>query len=179
MSSLLEFLLLAAFFLSYLWKGIYAATAVIMVGSVLLLVISWWRTRRLEPMPLMVAVLAVTLGGVTLVLHDPVYIKWKFSVIEWSLGLVLLGSQFFGSKNFIRRALETKLVLPDGVWRNLNFMWAGFFLFLGTLNVYIIYNFSTDGWVRFKLFGSMGLTLIFIVAQAVYLAKHMPTEEKR
>lgn len=178
MSSLLEFLLLAAFFLSYLWKGIYAATAVIMVGSVLLLAVSWWRTRRLEAMPLMVAVLAVTLGSVTLLLHDPLYIKWKFSVVEWLLGLILLGSHFIGAKSFIRRALETKLTLPDPVWRNLNFMWAGFFLFLGTLNVYIMYSFSTDAWVRFKLFGSMGLTLVFVIVQAVYLAKHMPKEER-
>lgn len=178
MSSLLELLLLAAFFLSYLWKGIYVATAVIMAGSVLLLAASWWRTRRLEPMPLMVAVLAVGLGSVTLALHDPVYIKWKFSAVEWLLGLALLGSQYIGSKPFIRRALEAKLTLPDPVWRRLNFMWAGFFLFLGTLNVYIIYNFSTADWVRFKLFGSMGLTLVFVIIQAVYLARHMPTEEK-
>ena len=178
MSSLLEFLLLAAFFLSYLWKGIYVATAVIMVGSLLLLAASWWRTRRLEPMPLMVAVLAVSLGGVTLLLHDPVYIKWKFSAVEWLLGLALLASQFFGSKPFIRRILEERLTLPEQIWKRLNLMWAGFFLFLGTLNVYIIYNFSTSDWVRFKLFGSMGLTLVFVIVQAVYLARHMPTEEK-
>jgi len=178
MSSVLEFLLLAVFFLSYLWKGIYVATAVIMVGSVLLLAASWWRTRRVEPMPLMVAVLAVTLGGVTLLLHDPVYIKWKFSAVEWLLGFALLASHFLGSKPFIRRILEERLTLPDPVWRRLNLMWAGFFLFLGTLNVYIIYNFSTNDWVRFKMFGSMGLTLVFAIIQGVYLARHMPTEGK-
>jgi intracellular septation protein len=178
MSSLLEFLLLAAFFLSYLWKGIYVATAVIMVGSVMLLAASWWRTRRLETMPLLVAVLAVSLGSVTLLLHDPVYIKWKFSAVEWLLGLVLLGSQYIGSKPFIRRAMEKSLTLPEPVWKRLNLMWAGFFLFLGTLNVYVIYNFSTSDWVRFKLFGSMGLTFVFVIAQAIYLAKHMPAEDK-
>src|SRR5690242_8288911 len=109
MSSLLEFLLLAAFFLSYLWKGIYAATAVIMAGSVLILAASRWRTRKLEPLPLTVPVLAVILGGVTLALHDPVYIKWKFSVVEWLFGLLLLGSQLIGKKPFMRRALEARI----------------------------------------------------------------------
>ena len=178
MSSLLELLLAAAFFLSYLWKGIYVATAVIMVGSVLVLAASWWRIRKLEPMPLIVAVMALVFGSVTLLLHDPVYIKWKFSVVEWLLGLALLASQFLGKKPFIRTVMEKQLPLPDTVWYRVNLMWAGFFLFLGTLNVYVVYNFSTDAWVRFKLFGSMGLTLVFIVIQAIYLAKHLPNEDK-
>ena len=178
MSSLLEFLLLAAFFLSYLWKGIYAATAVIMVGSVILLAASWWRTRRLEPMPLLVAVLALILGGVTLLLHDPVYIKWKFSVVEWLFGIGLLASQFLGKKPFMRNVMEKHLALPDAVWQRLNLMWAVFFLALGTLNVYVIYAFSTDAWVRFKMFGSLGLTLVFAVIQAVYIARHLPAEDK-
>lgn len=179
MSSLLEFLLLAAFFLSYLWKGIYAATAVIMVGSVLVLTVSWLRTRRLEPLPLTVAVLALILGGVTLAMHDPVYIKWKFSVVEWLFGTLLLGSQFIGRKPFIRRALEERIQLPDPVWARLNLMWGLFFLALGTLNVYVIYSFSTDAWVRFKVWGVSGLLLAFALIQAVYLSRHMPEEKKR
>src|SRR5579863_2000215 len=102
MSSLLEFLLLAAFFLTYKWQGIYAATAVLMAGSVLVLAASWWKTRKLEPLPLTVTVLALVLGSVTLLLHDPIFIKWKFSVIEWLLGFVLLGSQYLGAKPFVR-----------------------------------------------------------------------------
>lgn len=176
MSSLLELLLFAAFFLSYVWKGIYAATAVLMAGSVVVLAASWWRTRRLEPLPLIVAVLALALGSVTLLLHDPVFIKWKFSAVEWLLGLVLLGSQFIGSKPFIRRALESQLNLPEPVWRRLNMMWAGFFLFLGTLNVYVIYNYSTEAWVHFKLYGVTGLLLLFAVLQAVYLSRYLATE---
>jgi intracellular septation protein len=74
--------------------------------------------------------------------------------------------------------MEKQLTLPDAIWSRVNFMFAGFFLFLGTLNVYVIYAFSTDAWVRFKLFGSMGLTLVFIVTLAIYLAKHLPTEDK-
>ncbi|MGE5623991.1 MAG: septation protein A [Bacillota bacterium] len=179
MSSLLEFLLLAAFFLSYLWKGIYAATAVIMAGSVLVLAVSWWRTRKIEPLPLTVAVLALILGGVTLVLHDPVYIKWKFSVVEWLFGAALLASPFIGGKPFIRRALESRIQLPDAVWARLNLMWGLFFLFLGTLNVYVLYAFSTETWVRFKVWGVTALLLVFAFLQALYLSRHMPMEDKR
>lgn len=178
MSSLLEFLLLAAFFLSYLWKGIYAATAVIMVGSLLVLAVSWWRTRKLEPLPLTIAVLALILGGVTLFMHDPVYIKWKFSVVEWLFGTLLLASQFPGRKPFMRRALEERIQLPDTVWARLNLMWGLFFLFLGTLNVYVLYSFSTDVWIHFKVWGVSGLLLVFAVLQAFYLSRHMPTEDK-
>ena len=177
MSALLEFLLLLAFFLSYLWKGIYFATAVLMAGSVVMLAVSWWRTRRLEPLPLIVTVLALVLGSATLLLHDPAFIKWKFSAVEWLFGLILLGSQFIGGKPFIRRAMESKLTLPDGVWTRLNLMWAGFFLFLGALNVFVIYNFSTAGWVNFKFYGVTGLLLVFAAIQTIYLSRHMPPEK--
>ncbi|HEX4299608.1 MAG TPA: septation protein A [Gammaproteobacteria bacterium] len=178
MSSLLEFLLLAAFFLSYFWKGIYAATAVIMVGSVIVVALSWLLTRKVKPMLLITMLLALSFGGLTLLFRDPVFLKWKFSVIEWSLGCSLLASQWLGKKPFIRLALEENIELPEAIWPRLNLMWALFFLFLGTLNVYIIYAFSTDFWVRFKLFGSIGLTFLFAVAQSAYLSRHMKTKEE-
>ena len=178
MSSLLELLLLAAFFLSYLWKGIYAATAVIMAGSVVAVALSWLLTRRVKPMLVITMVLSLVFGSVTLLLHDPVYIKWKFSVIEWAMGLLFIGSQFIGAKPLVRRALGEQLQLPDAVWTRLNLMWGAFFLFLGTLNVYVLYNFSTDFWVRFKVWGATGLLLVFAVIQAVYLSRHMPQEDK-
>ncbi len=179
MSSVLEILLLVAFFVSYRLEGIYVATGVIMVGSVVVLAASWWKTRKLEPLPLFVAVLALVFGSVTLVLHDPVYIKWKFSIVEWLLGLVLVGSQFIGGKPLLRRAMEEKIQVPDQVWTRLNLMWGVFFLFLGTLNVYVIYNFSTDAWVKFKVWGVSGLTLVFIVLQALYLSRHMPEQQEK
>jgi len=179
MSSLLEFLLLAAFFLSYLWKGIYAATAVIMVGSVVAAAVSWLRTRKVKPILLITMVLALLLGGLTLFFRDPVFLKWKFSIVEWFLGAWVLASGFIGKRSFIRMALEESLKLPEPVWSRLDWMWGGFFLFLGTLNVYVIYNFSTDSWVKFKFWGSLGLMLAFSVVQALYLSRHMPQEEEK
>lgn len=179
MSSLLEFLLLAAFFLSYLWRGIYVATAVIMVGSVLVVAVSWLQTRKVKPILLITMVLALFLGGLTLLFRDPVFLKWKFSVVEWFLGGWILASQVLGRKSFIRLAMEESFKLPETVWSRLDLMWGGFFLFLGSLNVYVIYNFSTDGWVKFKFWGSSGLLLAFAVAQALYLSRHLPHEEEK
>jgi intracellular septation protein len=177
MSSLLEFLLLAAFFLGYLWKGIYFATGVIMAGSVIAVALSWLLTRKVKPMLLITMVLALFFGGLTLLFRDPVFLKWKFSVIEWFLGLSLLASALLGKKPFIRLALEESIELPEAIWSRLNLMWALFFLFLGTLNVYVIYAFSTDFWVRFKMFGSIGLTFLFAIAQSVYLSRHIKAKE--
>ena len=178
MSSLLELLLLIAFFVTYKWQGIYAATAVIMVGSVVAVAASWLMTRKVKPILLITMVLALFLGGLTLFFRDPVFLKWKFSIVEWFLGAWILASHLLGRKSFIRLAMEESLTLPEAVWSRLNLMWGGFFLFLGTLNVYVIYNFSTDEWVKFKVWGSTGLIMLFAVAQAVYLSRHMPQEEK-
>jgi intracellular septation protein len=179
MSSLLEFLLLAAFFLSYLWKGIYAATAVIMAGSVIVVGISWLLTRKVKPILLITMVLALLLGGLTLFFRDPVFLKWKFSIVEWFLGAWVLASELMGKRSFIRLAMEESVKLPEAVWSRLDWMWGSFFLFLGTLNVYVIYNFSTDAWVKFKFWGSPGLLLAFAVAQSLYLSRHMPQEEEK
>lgn len=172
MSSLLEFLLLAAFFAAYHWGNIFSATGVLMAGSVIVLAVSYWRTRKLEPMPLAVTVLALILGGVTLISHDPVFIKWKFSIVEWLLGLVFLGSHFL-QRPFIQRMLGVQIALPGFVWKRLNLMWAGFFLLLGSVNVFVIYHFDTADWVKFKVWWSTGATLVFVLLQAVYMARHV------
>lgn len=177
MSAVLEFLLLLAFFGGYLWKGIFFATAVLMVGSVVVLAISWWRTRKLEPMPLAVTILALVLGGVTLVFHDAVFIKWKFSIIEWLFGAVFLASQFT-RQTLIERMLGTQMQAPVAVWQRLNLMWAAFFLILGSVNVYVIYAFDTADWVKFKVWWSTAAMLAFVVLQAVYLSRHVQTPEK-
>lgn len=176
MSAILEFLLLVAFFASYLWEGIFFATGVLMAGSVVVLAVSWWRSRKLEPLPLAVTILALVLGGVTLLFHDPVFIKWKFSIIEWLFGMVFLASQFT-RQTLIERMLGTQIKAPLGVWRRLNLVWAAFFLILGSVNVYVIYSFDTTEWIEFKVWWSTAAMLVFVVAQAFYLSRHVQTEK--
>jgi intracellular septation protein len=176
MSAILEFVLLAAFFASYLWKGIFFATGVLMAGSVLVLVASWWHSRKLEPLPLAVTILALVLGGVTLLFHDAVFIKWKFSVVEWLFGAVFLASQFM-RQTLIERMLGGQIRVPAMIWKRLNLMWAVFFLLLGSVNVYVIYHYDTAGWVKFKVWWSTGAMLVFVIAQALYMSRHAQVEK--
>ncbi|MDE2197012.1 MAG: septation protein IspZ [Gammaproteobacteria bacterium] len=175
MSAALEFLLLGAFFASYLWKGIFFATGVLMAGSVLVLAASFWRTRKFEPLPLAVTILVLLLGGVTLLLHDPVFIKWKFSIIEWLFGGVFIATHFM-RRPLVQRMLDAQIRLPAPVWKRLNLMWASFFLLLGSVNVYVLYHFDTADWVKFKVWWSTGAMLVFVVSQALYMSRHIETE---
>lgn len=176
MSAVLEFLLLVAFFSSYLWKGIFFATGVLMVGSVLVLAIAWRHSRKFEPLPLAVTILALVLGSVTLVFHNAVFIKWKFSIVEWLFGVVFLATQFM-RQPLIERMLGAQIRVPAGIWRRLNLLWALFFILLGSANVYVIYHYDTAAWVNFKVWWSTGAMLVFVIAQALYMSRHLQVQK--
>lgn len=177
MTFLYELLPLLVFFTMFKIAGIYVATAALIVVTVAQLAIDWWRTRTVKKMPLITAALALVLGGLTLAFHDPAFIKWKFSVVYWLLGFSFLVSQFLGKRPLTARMLEEKIALPDLVWRRLNQLWSAFFILLGFVNVYVIYHFSTAAWVNFKVFGVLGATVVFVLLQAAYIARHLPAEE--
>ena len=121
----------------------------------------------------------VIFGTATLLLHDETFIKWKPTVLYWLFGAALLIADLAFQKNLIRAMMEKQMALPDLVWRKLMLSWAGFFAFMGALNLYIAFNFSTDTWVNFKLFGGMGLMLVFVVLQALMLAKYVDTGDAK
>jgi intracellular septation protein len=52
-------------------------------------------------------------------------------------------------------------------------MWVGFFAFMGAANLYVAYHFPTEIWVNFKLFGGIGLMLLFTLAQGLYLSRYI------
>jgi intracellular septation protein len=121
----------------------------------------------------------VVFGGATLLLHDETFIKWKPTVLYWLFGVVLLTAEIGFRKNLIKAMMEKQMALPDAVWRKLLMSWAGFFTVMGALNLYVAFNYSTDAWVNFKLFGGMGLMLVFVVLQALMLAKYVDNKETR
>lgn len=164
---------LLLFFAAYKFFGIYTATAVAIVASVLQLGFTWYKTKKFEIMQVITCVMIVVFGGLTLILHNDLFIKWKPSVINWLFALVFLGTQLFGKKSLIEYLLADKVTMPKQVWRNLNYMWVGFFSFVGFANLYVVYHFSTDQWVNFKVFGVLGLTIAFGIMQAMYIAKHI------
>jgi len=121
-------------------------------------------------------VLVVVLGGLTIWFHSETFIKWKPTLLYWVMaGAFALGPLLFG-KNLLRLLLGAQLQLPDPVWRRLNWAWVAFFAVMGSLNLWVAYTFSTNIWVNFKLFGSVGLMLLFTLAQGLYLSRHLPDE---
>ena len=117
-------------------------------------------------------------GGLTLILRDPVFIKWKPTVVNWLFGATFLASRFFGERTLIERMMGHAITVPAPVWLRLNWAWVLFFLAMGIVNIYVAYSYSEETWVNFKLFGMMGMTLVFVFAQAFYLGRYMETEEE-
>jgi intracellular septation protein len=173
MKFLFDLLPVLLFFVAYKLDGIYVATAVLIVASLAQVAWLWFRHRRVEKMPLITALLVLVLGGATLLLHDETFVKWKPTVVNWVFALVFLGSQFIGGKTLIERMMSGAIDLPAEIWSRLNTLWVAFFALIGVANLYVAFNFDTDTWVNFKLFGMLGLTLVFVVLQSFYLARHL------
>lgn len=173
MKLLFDFLPIIFFFVTYKVYNIYIATAVAILISSIQVAVFWLKFRRLEKMHLAALALVLVLGGATLLLRDEMFIKWKPTIVNWLFASVFFVSQFIGPKPLIQRIMENTLTLPPSVWQKLNLSWVIFFLLLGIINLYIIYFQSTDFWVNFRLFGGLGLTLLFVIGQAVYLARYL------
>lgn len=134
------------------------------------------RGRKVDAMLWVSLVLVVVLGGLTIYFHSETFIKWKPSVLYWTMGVAFWASQALFGRNLLRLLLGEQLTLPDAVWRNLNFAWIAFFAMMGLLNLWVAYSFDTDTWVNFKLFGGLGLMLLFTLAQGLYLSRHLPDD---
>ena len=166
------------FFAAYKFADIYVATGVAIAATIAQIAWVWFRHGKVEKMLWISLGLIVVFGGMTLLLRDPTFIKWKPTVLYWLFASVLLGSALILRKNLIRAMLEQQVALPDPVWARLNLSWVGFFTVMGGLNLYVAYHFSEADWVNFKLFGGMGLMFAFIVAQGLMLAKYVEQSEK-
>ena len=174
MKFLFDLLPVALFFLAFKLAGIYAATAVAIAAT--LTQVAWLKItgRRVHPMLWASFGIIVVFGGATLLLQDETFIKWKPTVLYWLFGVALSVSATIFRRNLIQLMLSEQVQLPGPIWSRLNWSWVGFFAFMGAANLYVAYNYSTDLWVDFKLFGGMGLMIAFVVAQSLSLAKYMP-----
>ncbi|MGZ8136245.1 MAG: septation protein A [Methylococcaceae bacterium] len=178
MKQLFEFFPIILFFIAYKAYDIYVATAVVIVATTLQVGYAWFKYRKVETMQWITLILVIIMGGATLYLQDEQFIKWKLSIIEWLFGSAFLGSQFVGKKTFVERMMSANLTLPTTIWKRLNAMWGCFFISVGFINLYVMYNYDTDDWVTFKTFGVPGLMVIFIVLQMVFLYKYVPETEE-
>jgi intracellular septation protein len=168
------------FFIAFKVFDIYVATGVVIVATMVQIAWVWHRHRKVDTMLWVSLGLVVVFGGATLALQDETFIKWKPTILYWLFAVSLfVSAQFFG-RNLIRKMLEQQMPLPDHLWPRLNLAWMLFFACMGGINLYVAFNFSTETWVSFKLFGGMGLMLLFVIAQGMALARYMPeTEEEK
>jgi intracellular septation protein len=137
------------------------------------------RRRKVDKMLWISLAIIVVMGGATLLLRDTRFIRWKPTVLYWAFAVVLLVSDLLLKKNLVRTMMQEQMTLPAPIWRRLNLSWVGFFVAMGILNLYVAYSFSESVWVKFKLFGTTGLMVVFVVAQALMLSRFVQGEERK
>lgn len=165
------------FFAAFKAFDIFVATGVVIVATAAQIAWVWHRHRKVDTMLWVSLALVVVFGGATLLLRDETFIKWKPTVLYWLFAVVLFASAHLFGRNLIRAMLEAQVTLPTPLWARLNLAWVLFFAAMGVLNLWVAFNFSTDTWVTFKLFGGMGLMVVFIVGQGVVLSRYLPEEK--
>lgn len=178
MKFLFDLFPLILFFAAFKMYDIYVATAVAIAATIVQ--IGWVKFRhgKVDNMLIASGIIIVVFGGATLLLHDETFIKWKPTVLYWLFGIGLAVASIAFKKNLIRSMMEKQISMPDAIWNKLNGAWAAFFILLGFLNIYIAYNFTTETWVNFKLFGTMILMFAFIIGQSLMISKYIVTNDQ-
>ncbi len=161
------------FFIAYQMYDIYTATLVIILATIVQVAYLYIKHKRVEKLHIITLVLVVLLGGLTLILQDEAFIKWKPTIVNWGFAIVFLGSHYIGQKPIIQRMMGSMIELPEQVWSRLSWLWIGFFVLSGVANLYVAFNYDTDTWVNFKVFGLMMMTIVFILLQGLYIHRHM------
>jgi len=177
MKLLLDFFPIILFFAAFKLAGIYVATAVAIVATVAQIAWLRLRTGKIEPMQWVSLGVIVLFGGATIALQNETFIKWKPTVLYWLMGGTLMAGQLIFRKNLLKSLMGSQMELPDAAWRVTNWSWITFFGLMGVVNLWVAFNFDTNTWVNFKLFGGLGLMALFVVGQALYLSRYMKADE--
>ncbi|MEP0203532.1 MAG: septation protein A [Halioglobus sp.] len=191
MKQLLEFLPIVLFFIAYQlrgetisiggWEhtldGIFSATAVLMLATLIQVVISYLLSRKLEKRALWMLLAVFVFGGATLLFRNQMFIQWKPTIFNWALALAFAGSQFIGNKNLMERTLGSQLELPKQVWTRLNLVWIANFSVVGALNLVVAYLYSEEVWVSYKLYSAIGFTLVLTVLTALLVSPHLSAQD--
>jgi intracellular septation protein len=187
MKQLVEFIPIILFFIAYQlngqvftlagWEyqfdGIYSATAVLMIATVLQVVFVYALTRTLEKRLLWLLLAVLVFGGATLFFRNQMFIQWKPTVFNWALAIAFCSSQFIGSKNLMERTLGGQIHLPKLTWTKLNWLWITNFTIVGGLNLVVAYGYSEETWVSYKMYSAIGFTLLLTVLTALIIGPHL------
>ncbi len=177
MKILIDFLPIVIFFAVYRLSDIYLATIAIIITMLLQIIYQWLFTIQINRMLLTSTLLVTIFGGITLLFRNPIFIQWKPTIVNWIFALAFLFTHFFGEKTLIEIMMGKTINLEKKLWKKMNLMWFFNFIFLGAINLYVVYNFSEETWVNFKLFGMLGITFIMAIIQSIWIAskyKEMP-----
>lgn len=172
-----EFFPIFLFFLTYKFYGIYIATAAAISVSGIQFFYYWIRNKQIDWLQGATFLILLSLGGTTIFLHQEIFIKLKPTIINWLLAIVFLGSQLI-NKPLIKTIMQKSIQLPQKIWKKINLSWVIFWFTMGCLNLYVIYHFDTATWVNFKLFGYLGMTVLFIILQAFYINRYTIQSER-
>ena len=172
MKLLFDLFPVALFAIVYFFSDIYVATGVLILATIVQVV--WLKVRdgTVPKIHLITLGLLLFFGGLTIALQDPLFIKWKPTIVNWLFAAGFLVVPLFGGKTLPERMMGSNVALEAAQWKRLNLAWILFFIFLGILNLAVAFNFSEATWVNFKLFGLMGLTVLFALGQGFYIVRH-------
>jgi intracellular septation protein len=148
------------------------ATGVLIMATLFQISYTWLKHNRIEKIHVITMALLVVLGGATILFKEPRYLIWKVTIANWLFAGAFAGSHFIGHKPIIKRMMDHAVKLPEQIWTRLSISWISFFTVVGLLNLYIGFKYDFDTWVDFKFYGLMGLTLVFVLVQAVFIGKH-------
>lgn len=177
MKFLFEMFPIILFFVAFKMQGIYVATSAAIAASVLQMAYAFFKNRKIEiPMIISLAVIVI-FGGATLLVHNEMFIKFKPTVLYWIFSAILITGRYVFHKNLIKIMLQKQIEVPVMLWERLNLSWIGFFAVMGCANLYVVYHFSTSAWVNFKLFGTLGCMIVFVIIQSFMLAPYVKDSE--
>jgi intracellular septation protein len=172
MKILFDLFPIVLFFVAFKFAGIYAATGVAIAATIAQIAWLKLRGKAVEPMQWASLGIIVVFGGMTLAFQDETFIKWKPTVLYGLFAAALLGAGLVTGRNPLKAIMGAQIALPDAIWQRLTYAWASFFVAMAVLNLFVAYTYSLDTWVDFKLFGTLGLTLVFVVAQALWIGRY-------
>jgi intracellular septation protein len=175
----LDFLPITIFFIIYKTKDIFAATLALMIATLLQVAYEFITKKKVPMLQVVSLILILIFGSTTILLHDAQLIKWKVTIVSWFFAIAFFVSSYYFKKPILQKLLESNIKMPTATWRRFNNSWGCFFLFQGLVNLFVMYNFSTDIWVDFKLFGMLGMTLVFVIAQGFFFAKYAKNNDNK
>jgi len=158
--------------------GIFSATAVLIASSVIVYGLLFVLQRRLDKGQWLTLLACLVFGGMTLAFHSETFLKWKAPVVNWLFAAAFAATHFVGDRPLVQRIMGHAISLPQPLWVRLNLAWVLFFLFCGLANLVVAFTFH-DIWVDFKVFGSLGLTLLFMIGQGIFLARHLQQDPSK